>query len=103
MCDWFDVRSTRDEFDSLVAAQAASLDADQETILETYRVVPWQAIMRRSEQMRYEAVWVLAEREGQVLYFDYVEWGWNLLRWTTRAGYSDPAAGNANCKLYCSN
>lgn len=78
MCDWFDVRSTRDEFDSLVAAQAASLDADQETILETYRVVPWQAIMRRSEQMRYEAVWVLAEREGQVLYFDDVEWGWNL-------------------------
>jgi hypothetical protein len=68
---------TRDEFDDLVAEQVAALDPGQRTALDTSRVEPRQAIIRRSEEAGDERVWVIAERQGQVLYFDDVEWGWN--------------------------
>jgi hypothetical protein len=68
----------RKEFDSLVAEQEAALDWVQKAMLDACRVEPWQAVIRRSEQAGDETVWVIAEREGQVLYFDDVEWGWNF-------------------------
>ena len=68
---------TRDEFDDLVAEQVAALDPGQRATLDTSRVEPRQAIIRRSEEAGDERVWVIAERQGQVLYFDDVEWGWN--------------------------
>jgi hypothetical protein len=68
---------TRNELDALVAEQVASLDSGQYANLEASRVEPWQAIIRRSSQYGDERVWVIAERCGQVLYFDDVEWGWN--------------------------
>jgi len=68
----------REEFDSLVAEQEAALDGGQKAILDACRVEPWQAVIRRSEQAGDEKVWVIAERRGQVLYFDDVEWGWNF-------------------------
>jgi hypothetical protein len=68
---------TRDEFDAIVADQLTSLDSGQYANLETFRVQPREAIIRRSSQCGDERVWVIAERHGQVLYFDDVEWGWN--------------------------
>jgi hypothetical protein len=68
---------TRDEFDDLLAEQIADLDPGQRATLDTFRVEPRQAIIRRSEEAGDERVWVIAERQGQVLYFDDVEWGWN--------------------------
>lgn len=72
---WRPIR--RDEFDSLVAEQEAVLDRVQKMMLDGCRVEPWQAIIRRTEETGDERVWVIAERQGQVLYFDDVEWGWN--------------------------
>jgi hypothetical protein len=68
----------RGEFDSLVAEQEAALDRGQKAMLDACRIEPWQAVIRRSEQAGDERVWVIAERQGQVLYFDDVEWGWNF-------------------------
>jgi hypothetical protein len=68
---------SRSEFDSLVAGQESALDKGQKEMLDTCRVEPWQAIIRRSEAAGDERVWVIAERQGEVLYFDDVEWGWN--------------------------
>jgi hypothetical protein len=72
---WRPIR--REEFDPLVAEQEAALDRGQEAILDASRVEPWQAVIRHSGQAGDERVWVIAERRGQVLYFDDVEWGWN--------------------------
>jgi hypothetical protein len=66
------------EFDSLVAEQEAALDRGQKAMLDACRVEPWRAVIRRSEQAGDERAWVIAERQGQVLYFDDVEWGWNF-------------------------
>jgi|SRR4051812_42006668 hypothetical protein len=68
---------TRDEFDDLVAEQVAALDPGRRATLDRSRVEPRQAIIRRTEGAGDERVWVIAERQGQVLYFDDVEWGWN--------------------------
>ena len=69
---------SRSEFDSLVAEQEAALDGRQKATLDECRVEPWQAVIRRSEEAGDERVWVIAERRGEVLYFDDVEWGWNF-------------------------
>jgi hypothetical protein len=69
---------SRSEFDSLVAEQEAGLDGRQKETLDECRVEPWQAVIRRSEMAGDERVWVIAERRGEVLYFDDVEWGWNF-------------------------
>ena len=68
---------SRSEFDSLVAEQEAAVDQGQKAMLDTCRVEPWQAIIRRSVETGDERVWVIAERQGEVHYFDDVEWGWN--------------------------
>jgi hypothetical protein len=68
---------SRSEFDSLVGEQVAALEKGQKAMLESCRVEPWQAIIRRSEEAGDERVWVIAQRQGEVLYFDDVEWGWN--------------------------
>jgi hypothetical protein len=69
---------SQSEFDSLVAEQEAALDGGQKATLDECRVEPWQAVNRRSEEAGDERVWVIAERRGEVLYFDDVEWGWNF-------------------------
>lgn len=74
--DWRPIR--REEFDSLVADQEAALACGQKAMLDACRVEPWQAVIRRSEEAGDERVWVIAERHGQALYFDDVEWGWNF-------------------------
>jgi hypothetical protein len=68
---------TREEFDTIVSQQAAELTPSQREMLERYGVVPRQAIIRRSTEAGDEPVWIIAERDGQVLYYDDVEEGWN--------------------------
>ena len=68
---------TRHEFDDLVAEQIAALDPCERATLDSCRVEPRQAIIRRSEEAGDERVWVIAEWQDQVLYFEDVEWGWN--------------------------
>jgi hypothetical protein len=50
---------SRSEFDSLVAEQEAALDQGQKAMLDTCRVEPWQAIIRRSVETGDERVWVI--------------------------------------------
>ncbi|WZO98272.1 hypothetical protein EP7_005332 [Isosphaeraceae bacterium EP7] len=61
-----------------MAKQEGDLDRGQRAMLDADRAEPWRAVIRRSEQAGDEMVWVIAERRGQVLYFDDVEWGWNF-------------------------
>jgi hypothetical protein len=68
---------TREEWDELVSEQSVELAPGQRAMLDNHRVEPWLAILRRSDMYGDEQVWVIAEREDLVLYFDDVEWGWN--------------------------
>jgi len=68
---------TRPEFDALVEAQIAELDATENRRLARYRVTPWLATIRRSEMAGDEKVYVIAQHGDTVLYFDDVEYGWN--------------------------
>lgn len=68
---------TRAELDLLVAEQAAALGPSQKRLLDRTRVEPRQATIRRTESAGDESVWVVAELDGSVLYFDDVETGWN--------------------------
>ena len=68
---------TRVEFDDLVAEEISALDPLERSKLDICRVEPRKAIIRRIEATGDEQVWIIAERQRQVLYFDDVEWGWN--------------------------
>lgn len=85
----------REDFDSLVAEQEEALNRSQKAILDACRVEPWQAIIRRSEQAGDEMVWVIAKREGQVLYFDDVEWGWNFSKVDEQGRVLQPGGGQS--------
>jgi hypothetical protein len=69
---------TDEEFTVLYAEQYAELDGEERDVFERYRVSPWKAIIRRSEQAGDEHVFVVSQTTGGVLFFDDVEWGFNI-------------------------
>jgi hypothetical protein len=48
---------SRDEFDSLVDEQVATLAPSRKEMRDASRVEPWQVIIRRSHEMGDEKVW----------------------------------------------
>jgi hypothetical protein len=69
---------TDEEFTALFAEQYGELDSEERYVLERYRVSPWKAIIRRTEQAGDEHVFVVAQTTGGVLYYDDVENGFNV-------------------------
>ncbi len=69
---------TDEEFSGLFAEQYDELDREEKDLFDRHRVGPWKAVIRRSEQAGDEPVFVVAEADGGVLYFDDVEYGFNI-------------------------
>ena len=68
-----------EDFHCLLAEQYRELSDTERAIFDIYRVKPWKAIIRRSVQAGDEYVFVVAETERNgVLYFDDVEYGFNI-------------------------
>lgn len=76
MNDWTPLTDT--EFVELFKAQYDELDNAQKDTFDKFRVVFWKAIIRRSEMMGDETVFVVAKKDDGVLYFDDVEYGFNI-------------------------
>lgn len=69
---------TAEEFHALYAEQYEELNEDEREWFNPFRVDFWRAIIRRSEQMGDEHVFVVAQLNSEVLYFDDVEYGFNV-------------------------
>jgi hypothetical protein len=69
---------TDEDFSKLFAEQYGELEDDERVLFERYRVPHWKATIQRSEQAGDEQVFVVAQASGGVLYFDDVEYGFNI-------------------------
>ena len=69
---------TDEEFSNLFAEQYAELSSEERESLDQYRVGPWKAVIRRSDDAGDEPVFVVAQTKDGVLYFDDVEYGFNI-------------------------
>lgn len=67
-----------DDFSTLFAEQYDELSSDQRELFDQYRVSPWKAVIRRSKEAGDERVFVVAQSNDGVLYFDDVEYGFNI-------------------------
>ncbi len=74
--DWTPINEA--EFLALFAQQYAELDESEKKQFDRYKVQPWQAVIRRSDETGDELVFVIAQNEEGVLYFDDVEYGFNV-------------------------
>jgi hypothetical protein len=66
------------EFDDLFERQYAELNKAQRDMFDPFRVPFWRATIRRSESMGEETVIVVAQKDAGVLYFDDIEYGFNI-------------------------
>src|SRR5687767_7025903 len=76
MNDWKPI--TEREFADLFRKQYAELDNVQRNTFDKFRVPLRKARVRRSESMGDETVFVVAQTSDGVLYFDDVEYGFNI-------------------------
>jgi hypothetical protein len=76
MNDWKPI--TDSEFDELFKVQYAELNEAQKNAFDHFRVPFWKATIRRSEMYGDETVFVVAQKEDGVIYFDDVENGFNI-------------------------
>lgn len=76
MFDWLPI--TDEDFRELLDAQSSVLDADETRLFASFRVTPWKATLRRSDNYGDEKAWVVAECGEGVLFFDDVEYGFNI-------------------------
>ena len=78
------------EFSQLFEAQVAELSNRQKEIFARFSVTPWRATIRRSESAGDEFVYVVAEYDDEVLYFDDVEYGFNISQISKDGRILDP-------------
>ena len=76
MNDWKPINDS--EFADLFSRQYAELDEVHRSRFEKFRVPFWRAMIRRSESMGDETVIVVAQKDEGVLYFDDIEYGFNI-------------------------
>ena len=69
---------TESEFTALFAEQYAELDDDERPAFDRHAVKPWLATVRRTEAAGDETVYVVSQADGGGLYFDDVEYGFNI-------------------------
>src|SRR4051794_35427073 len=88
-----------DDFFTLFAEQYDELSSDQRELFDQYRVSPWKAVIRRSEEAGDECVFVVAQSNDGVLYFDDVKYEFNFSAIdkpgpiTNRGGSQNPQKG----------
>lgn len=76
MSEWKPIGGS--DWAELFASQWAELDPIQRDRFEQVRVPFWKATIRRSNVMGDEFVFVVAQKDDGVLYFDDVEYGFNI-------------------------
>jgi len=76
MSDWKPIEDA--EFLALFENQYQELDRHQREVFELYRVPFWRATIRRSDEYGDEKVFVVSQAGDGVLYFDDVEFGFNI-------------------------
>jgi hypothetical protein len=76
MTSWHPI--TEEEFSKLFNQQYSELNNDEKSIFDRHRVPHWKAMIRRSQEAGEEEVFVIAQTEEGVLYFDDVEYGFNI-------------------------
>ena len=69
---------TDDEFLELFKEQYKELNEQERKTFNRYMMDFWKAIIVRSEQYGIEHVYVVAQYKNGVLYFDDVEYGFNI-------------------------
>ncbi len=69
---------TLSEFEVLYGEQRSSLSAEAKQVFERFRVPTRVATIRRSSAAGDELVFVVAESPRGVVYFDDVEYGFNI-------------------------
>ena len=69
---------SRRDFDLLYQKQESALPAEAREVLDRFRVPTYTAIIRRSNAAGDEPVFVVAESPRGVIYFDDVEYGFNI-------------------------
>lgn len=69
---------TEVEFNELFTAQYAELCESQKITFDQFRIPLWKAAIRRSDQFGDERVFVVAQIDDGILYFDDVEYGFNI-------------------------
>ena len=87
-----------DEFYQLFRTQYEELDETERRIFEKYRVDFWKATIRRSEMYGDEHVNVVAQNENGVLYFDDVEYGFDLSTVDNEGVILTPGGSQASLK-----
>ncbi|MBZ0150429.1 MAG: hypothetical protein K8J09_02780 [Planctomycetes bacterium] len=76
MSTWKAIRD--EEFDELFQEQYRDLTPEARAVFERYRVPFWKATIRRPESAGDEHVFVVAQSGDGILYFDDVEYGFNI-------------------------
>ena len=76
MADWNPISDQ--DFAKLFDEQYAELDQSQRASFERFRVRPWKATIHRFDEAETEFVYVVAQSKDGVLYFDDVEYGFNI-------------------------
>ena len=87
----------QEDFDDLVKQQEASLTAEERSAFNEFRVPRSTATIRRTEIAGDEKVFVIAVTPKGVLYFDDVEYGFNLSPIDDANRLTDP--GGNQCDL----
>jgi hypothetical protein len=89
MSNWRPV--SRTEFEELLRAEYAKLSDLERNSFDRFRVEPWLATVKRSGTD--EQVYVVAQKGGGVLYFDDVEYGFNISTVDSDGRLSHPGGG----------
>jgi hypothetical protein len=76
MASWHPISD--EEFSELFDEQYSELDDEERAIFDRYRIPQWKAVIRRSPEAGDEKVFVVAQTGDGVLYFDDVEYGFNI-------------------------
>lgn len=86
------------EFKELFDGQFAELDEREKRIFNRFRVAFWRATIHRSDMAGDEFVYVVAQNNDGVLYFDDVEYGFNISTIDNNGKILSPGGGQASLK-----
>lgn len=96
MASWQSIND--EEFSKLYADQYGELSEDERRRFDRYRVPHWKAIIRRSDEVGDEEVFVVSQAGNGGLYFDDVEYGFNICTFDGTGRIVSPGGGQNTLK-----